>query len=161
MDPNPSTTHPRRPGHQPRETVGQPMAQTHPQLRLVTPTVKRALSDAATDLPNTNNTIPSLLARPDPLTTNELVNELRPVSRLRPQIQSNHKFVFAFSSRIAFGSCQLRDCRSHGSVSGGGDEAVKQTFHFISSGMMLVSVKPVFGTFTTNYDHNCLIAMPQ
>ncbi len=55
-------------------------------VRLVTPTVKRALSDAATNLRNTNHTIPSLLApaRPDPLTTNELVNELRPVSRLRP-----------------------------------------------------------------------------
>ena len=70
---------------------------------LVTPTVKRALSDAATDLRNTNHTLPSLLApaRPDPLTTNELVNELRPVSRLRPQIQIEVKKIFSFLFRVA------------------------------------------------------------
>ena len=108
-------------------------------MRLVTPTVKQALSDAATDLRNANHAAPSLLApaRPDPLTTNELVNELRPVSRLRPQIQSNPKFFFSFSSCIAFGSRQLRDCRSRGSVSGvgpsrGGDEAATPTPHLIS-----------------------------
>ena len=55
-------------------------------VRLVTPTIKRALSDAATHLHNTNHTIPSFLApaRPDPLITNELMNEVRPISRLRP-----------------------------------------------------------------------------
>ena len=31
-------------------------------VRLVTPTVKRALSDAGTDLRNTNHAVPSLLA---------------------------------------------------------------------------------------------------
>ena len=53
-------------------------------VRLVTPTVKRALADAAQQLRNTNHTITSLLppARPDPMTTDELVNELRPVPRL-------------------------------------------------------------------------------
>ena len=55
-------------------------------VRLVTPTVKRALADAALYLRDTNYNITDFLtpARPDPLTTNELVNELRPVSRLRP-----------------------------------------------------------------------------
>ena len=91
------------------------------------------------DLCNTNHTIPSLLApaRPDPLTTNELVNELRPVSRLRPQIQSTQKNSFScfLSSRIAFGSRQLRDRRSRGSVSGAGPPLGvmrQQNRHFIS-----------------------------
>ena len=55
-------------------------------VRLVTPTVKRALADAEQYIRDTNHTMPNFLApaRPDPLTTNELVNELRPVSRLRP-----------------------------------------------------------------------------
>ena len=51
-------------------------------VRLVTPpTVKRALADAAQYLHNTNYTITALLtpARLDPMTTNELANELRPV----------------------------------------------------------------------------------
>ena len=67
-------------------------------VRLVTPTVKRALSDAANHLRDTNRAMPSFLAPawPDPLRTNEVVNELRPVSRLRPQIQSNQKFPFLF-----------------------------------------------------------------
>ena len=55
-------------------------------VRLVTPTVKRALADATQYLRDTIHTITDFLtpASPDPLTTNELVNELRPVSRLRP-----------------------------------------------------------------------------
>ena len=55
-------------------------------VRLVTPTVKRALADAAQHLRETNFNITDYLtpARPDPMTTNELVNELRPVPRLRP-----------------------------------------------------------------------------
>jgi hypothetical protein len=53
---------------------------------LVTPTVKRALADAEQYLGDTNYTILNFLApaRPDPLMTDELVNELCPVSRLRP-----------------------------------------------------------------------------
>ena len=106
-------------------------------VQLVTPTVKRVLSDATTDLCNTNHAIPSLLApaRPDWLVTNELMNELRPVSRLRPWIQLNHKFFFSFSSPIARGSRQLRDCCSHGSVSGAGPPRGvmrQQSRHFIS-----------------------------
>jgi hypothetical protein len=54
-----------------------------------TPTVQRALAPADADqhLRDTNCAIPSFLAhaRPDPLTTNAPVNELRPLSRLRPQ----------------------------------------------------------------------------
>ena len=55
-------------------------------VRLVTPTVKRALANAAQHPRDTNYNITGFLtpARPDPLTTNELVNELRLVSRLRP-----------------------------------------------------------------------------
>ena len=54
--------------------------------RLITPTVKRALVDTAQYLRDTNYNITDFLtlARPDPMMTNELVNELRPVSRLRP-----------------------------------------------------------------------------
>jgi len=47
------------------------------------------------------------------------VNELRPVSQLQPQIQSNQIFSF-LSSCIAFGSRQLCDCRSSRSVSAAG-----------------------------------------
>jgi hypothetical protein len=53
-----------------------------------TPTVKRNVlaADADQHLRETNYDATSFLAhaRPDPLTTNELVNELRPLSRLRP-----------------------------------------------------------------------------
>jgi hypothetical protein len=52
-----------------------------------TPTAKRVLAaDADQHLRDTNCGATSFLAhaRPDPLTTNELVNELRPLSRLRP-----------------------------------------------------------------------------
>ena len=67
-------------------------------VQLVTRTIKRALSDAATDLCNTNHAIPSFLAPalPDPLMTNELANELRPFSGLRPWIQSSQKNYFLF-----------------------------------------------------------------
>jgi hypothetical protein len=51
-------------------------------VRLVTPTVKRAITDANTNLRNTSHTLhPFLVPRPDPLTINEHVNELRPVPR--------------------------------------------------------------------------------
>jgi hypothetical protein len=55
-------------------------------IALVTPTVKRAVADSDTYLRTTNQSITAFLApaRPDPLTTDELVNELRPVSRMRP-----------------------------------------------------------------------------
>jgi hypothetical protein len=55
-------------------------------VRLVTATVKRAIADAEQHLRDTNHSITAFLAaaRPDPLTTDELVNELRPVPRMRP-----------------------------------------------------------------------------
>jgi hypothetical protein len=55
-------------------------------IALVTPTVKRAAADADQYLRDTNHSIIDFLAaaRPDPLTTDELVNELRPVSCMRP-----------------------------------------------------------------------------
>jgi hypothetical protein len=54
-------------------------------VNLVTPTIKRAITDAEHYLRATNHTIHDFLApaRPDPLTTNELVNELRPVPRMQ------------------------------------------------------------------------------
>ena len=53
-------------------------------VRLVTPTVKRALADTAQYLRDTNYNITDFPtpARPDPMTTNELVNDLRLVARL-------------------------------------------------------------------------------
>jgi hypothetical protein len=55
-------------------------------VRLVTTTVKRAIADAEQYLRETNHSITAFLAttRPDPLTTDELVNELRPVPRMCP-----------------------------------------------------------------------------
>jgi hypothetical protein len=55
-------------------------------VRLVTATVKRAIADAEQCLRETNHSITAFLAtaRPDPLTTDELVNELRLVPRMRP-----------------------------------------------------------------------------
>ena len=55
-------------------------------VQLVTQTVKRALADNAQYFCVTNYNITDFLtpARPDPMTTNELVNELLPVSLLRP-----------------------------------------------------------------------------
>jgi hypothetical protein len=55
-------------------------------VRLVTATVKRAIADAEQSLHDTNHSITAFLAaaRPDPLTTDELVNELRPVPRMCP-----------------------------------------------------------------------------
>jgi hypothetical protein len=49
-------------------------------------TVKRAIADAEQCLRDTNHTITAFLApaQPDPLTTDKLVNELRPVPRMRP-----------------------------------------------------------------------------
>jgi hypothetical protein len=54
-------------------------------VRLVTPTVKRAVADANQHRRDTNHTITTFLppARPDPMTTDELVNELRPVPRMQ------------------------------------------------------------------------------
>ena len=73
-------------------------------VRLVTPTIKRTLTDAAQYLRYTTpHTILDFLtpARPDPLTTDELVNELRPLPRvphpshtMADQIQN--KFSFSF-----------------------------------------------------------------
>jgi hypothetical protein len=55
-------------------------------VRLVTATVKRAIADAEQCLRETNHSITAFLAtaRPDPLTTDELVNELRPAPRMCP-----------------------------------------------------------------------------
>ena len=55
-------------------------------VQLLTPTVKRALANAAQYLCDTKYNITNFItpARPDPLTTNGLVNELRLVSWLRP-----------------------------------------------------------------------------
>ena len=82
--------------------------------RLVTPTVKRALADAARYLRDTDHTITAFLAsiRPVPLTANELVNEVRPVSQLRP-FRSNGGTTFFFSFR---GSQRL-GLHSYGSIS--------------------------------------------
>jgi hypothetical protein len=56
-------------------------------VQLVTATVKRAIADAEQYLRETNHSITAFLAtaRPDPLMmTDELVNELRPIPRMRP-----------------------------------------------------------------------------
>jgi hypothetical protein len=56
-------------------------------VRLVTATVKRAIADAEQHLRDTKHSIISFLApatRSHPLTTDELVNELRPVPRMSP-----------------------------------------------------------------------------
>jgi hypothetical protein len=55
-------------------------------VRLVTATIKRAIADAEQHLRDTNHSITAFLAaaHPDPLTTDGLVNELRPVPRMRP-----------------------------------------------------------------------------
>jgi hypothetical protein len=50
-------------------------------VRLVTPTVKRALTNTEQHLHDTNCTITVSSPRPDPLTTDELVNELSPAPR--------------------------------------------------------------------------------
>ena len=85
---------------------------------LVTPTVKSALADAAQYLRHINRTILDFLApaRPDPLTIDELVNELRPIPRM-PNHRSNPKQIY-FSSRFAFCSRQLCACCSYESISG-------------------------------------------
>jgi hypothetical protein len=74
-------------------------------VRLVTATVKRAIADAEQCLRDTNHTITSFLApaRPDPLTTDELVNELRPVPRMQPQIKRNK--IFFFFAQSAHANC--------------------------------------------------------
>jgi hypothetical protein len=102
--------------------------------RLVTPTVKGALPDAEQHLCDANCAILDFLvtARPDPLTTDELVNEQRPAPQMQQQIERTKKFLF-FSSRFVFGSRQLCACRSHRSsllsqvwvLRGGGGEAAK------------------------------------
>jgi hypothetical protein len=51
--------------------------------KLVTPTVRKAISDARESLRRTNQSIlPHIIQRPDPMTVNEQVNELCPISRL-------------------------------------------------------------------------------
>jgi hypothetical protein len=73
-------------------------------VRLVTATVKRAIADAEQYLRETNHSITAFLAaaRPDPLTTDELVNELRPVPRMRPSSldPALHKIFFFESLRL-------------------------------------------------------------
>ena len=69
-------------------TSTRPMPKKYRNPTKSNPTAKRVLAaDADQHLrDNHYSTSPSILAhpRPDPLTTNELVNELRPLSRLRP-----------------------------------------------------------------------------
>jgi hypothetical protein len=60
-----------------------PSSELSTWVKLVTPTVKRAISDANEFLRRTNTTLHAhLVPRPDPMTLNEQVNELRPVPRL-------------------------------------------------------------------------------
>jgi hypothetical protein len=62
-----------------------PSGELQAWIKLVTPTVKRATRDAEESLRRTNHTLlPHLQSRPDPLTRNEHVNELRPVPRMTP-----------------------------------------------------------------------------
>ena len=94
-------------------------------VRLVTPTFKRALADAAQHLRDTNYNITDFLtpARPDPVTTNDLVNGLIPVFLgydHRSNSHQNFLFFSFLSSCSAFGSRQLCVCRSYGSISGEG-----------------------------------------
>jgi hypothetical protein len=76
-------------------------------IKLVTPTVRQAITDAKGFLRRANHTITQHhIARPDPLTVNEQVNELRPVSRLiqqRQHILQTKNFIFR-SRRIL--ACQ-------------------------------------------------------
>jgi hypothetical protein len=125
-------------------------------VRLVAPTVKRALADAEQHLRDTDHTIPDFLApaRPGPLTTDELVNEC--VQRLgcNNTSRSNATNKFFFSSCFAFGSRQLCACRSCGSISGagpprgGGDEAVK-TSSFAASLRLVPVCLSVFSVCPT------------
>jgi hypothetical protein len=62
-----------------------PSGELHAWIKLVTPTVRRATRDAEESLRRTNHTLlPHLEPRPDPLTRNEQVSELRPVPRMTP-----------------------------------------------------------------------------
>jgi hypothetical protein len=76
---------------------------------LVTTTVKRAMADAEQHLCDTNHSITAFLAtaRPDPLTTDELVNELRPVPWMRPWIPLSKtiSFLFRVASPLAHANC--------------------------------------------------------
>jgi hypothetical protein len=78
-------------------------------VRLVTATIKRAIADAEQHLHDTNHSITAFLAtaRPDPLTTDKLVNELRPVPRMRPWIplSTNFSFLFRVASPLAHANC--------------------------------------------------------
>jgi hypothetical protein len=63
-------------------------------IKLVTPTVKQTITDANEFILLTNNIIlPHLVPRPDPMTIDEHVNELRPVSRM-PLQQRHHTQTF-------------------------------------------------------------------
>jgi hypothetical protein len=60
-----------------------PIGELQTWIKLVTPTVKQAIADADKFIQLTNHVIlPFLIPRPTPLTLNEQVNELRPVTRL-------------------------------------------------------------------------------
>jgi hypothetical protein len=60
-----------------------PSSELRTWIKLTTPTIKQAIADADKFIRLTNHTIlPFLIPRPDPLTLNEQVNELRPVPRL-------------------------------------------------------------------------------
>jgi hypothetical protein len=118
-------------------------------VRLVTATAKRAIADADQNLCETNHSITAFLAaaRPDPLTTDELVNELSPAPRMRPQIPLSTIFSFLFrvASHLAHANCAHA---AHAGLSqvqvsrggGGGDEAAKWIFDFIS--LLVVRLLP-------------------
>jgi hypothetical protein len=70
-------------------------------IKLVTPTVRQAIADANEFIQRTNHTITQhLTARHDPLTVNEQVNELRPVSRMIPHSTPNNT-TYNFSFPVA------------------------------------------------------------
>jgi hypothetical protein len=97
--------------------------------RLVTPTVKRALADAEQHLGDTNHTMSDFLApaRPEPLTTDELVNEPHPAHLgCNTRLNTPNNLLKPMVGMPLTWVC-LR-CRS----SAGGDEAGKQKFSFIS-----------------------------
>jgi hypothetical protein len=67
-------------------------------VRLVTPTVNRALADAEQRLRDTNHTMTDFLApaQPDPLRTDELLNELHPAPRMQHWIKRTQQTFFSF-----------------------------------------------------------------
>jgi hypothetical protein len=62
------------------ERLKTPSRELETWIKLVKPTVKQAIADADAFILQTNHTLQTyLVTRPDPLTTDELVNELQPI----------------------------------------------------------------------------------